>query len=1040
MKKFFLSPLVRMSLGLTMLTLSMLFVADILGLIPSTRYAELQSRKAISESLAIQLSAEITLKRLNNMNQILNSIVERNENINSVAVRKVNNTLLANVGNHAQHWTLGPEDKSTATQVQVALFNGQIRWGTVEIVFSKLANTSRIFGLQGSFLGIVLFIAIIGFFAYFLFLKRALLELNPDAVIPERVSKALDTLTEGLLILDHKGYVVFANSAFSIKMCMQPEDLLGKDIARFGWEVHNEEADLILPWADVLTGNSPSNSTTMKLSNGLGKVYILTVQTSPIVGTEDNVRGVLITFDDITEIESKNEELCRTLKSLEESQNEVSRQNQALQILAYSDPLTGILNRRSLTEGMNLLFAEAKEEGSQFSCIMIDIDHFKSVNDRFGHGIGDEVIKLVAQILVEHTRPVDLVGRLGGEEFIAVLTNTATEEAVNVANRMRLAIEECDTKRFCNGLKFTSSFGVASLKDGVETALELLDWSDKALYIAKESGRNRVISWSSTFEESKLNEQVLSPDISQSIDLAESIILNDPVSNHNPELVVQHSKNLAADEFIKEDSKTQNTQRIDKYPAETLYSALLLDRIEQGIKRTYRDNTQIAVLILGVDAIQRVNDVQGLVVGEKLVNIIIAKLKQTLRPTDTVTSHAEENLLFTISRHGSNEIIILLTDLVQPEIITNIMHRIFSATEEPVEVETNEIYLNASIGISVFPSDGKDSESLIKNASSAMSLAKLDQVKNGFRFHADDVNKLAMQKIRMEAELYRALEREELVLYYQPKVDLVSGEILGMEALIRWQHPRLGFVPPNEFIPLTEEIGLIDKVSLWVIQAACKQVLFWQNSGHGIINIAINLSPINFRNPNFATQVIALVREFDIPTSALELEITETAVIHSMDAAVGVMEELYNAGFRISLDDFGTGFSSLSYLKRFPFNKVKIDRSFISEFLENPSDVAIVSAIIAMSHSLGALVVAEGVETKEQLRFLQDLHCDEIQGYLISKPVPSEEIIDLLANISKIKNMVLEDRINLGIKASQGSRSASRMIGILNDFPTKIIS
>jgi PAS domain S-box-containing protein len=350
-----------MSLGLTMLTVSMLLIADILGLIPSTRHAELQSRKAVAESLAIQLSAEVMLKRTQNIDQILKSMVERNETISSVAVRETNNTLLASIGNHTQHWTLDPEDKSTATQVQVPLFNGQLRWGNVEIVFTKLANGSGVLSLQSSVLGIVLFITIVGFLAYLLFLKRALRELNPDAVIPERVSKALDTLNEGLLILDEKGYVVFANSAFSLKMCMRSEELLGKDIARFDWKIHDNqhENDLQLPWINVLEGKVLSDSSTMKLSNALGKVFILTVQASPIVGSDDIVRGVLITFDDITEIEAKNDELQRTLLSLEKSRNEVSQQNQKLQILAYSDPLTGILNRRSLTEGMSTLFDEA---------------------------------------------------------------------------------------------------------------------------------------------------------------------------------------------------------------------------------------------------------------------------------------------------------------------------------------------------------------------------------------------------------------------------------------------------------------------------------------------------------------------------------------------------------------------------------------------------------------------------------------------------------------------------------------------------------
>ena len=288
----------------------------------------------------------------------------------------------------------------------------------------------------------------------------------------------------------------------------------------------------------------------------------------------------------------------------------------------------------------------------------------------------------------------------------------------------------------------------------------------------------------------------------------------------------------------------------------------------------------------------------------------------------------------------------------------------------------------------------------------------------------------------METELHRAIEREELIVYYQPKVDLKTGNILGMEALVRWQHPQLGVLPPNEFIPLAEQTGLIEKIGHWVIRVACRQVRSWQEAGYGTINVAVNLSPLELRDPELGDRIIALVNELDIPPSALELEITETVVMQSMETAAGTLEKLSKAGLSIALDDFGTGYSSLSYLKRFPLSKVKIDRSFISDFMQESNDAAIVSAIIAMSHSLGLRVVAEGVETDEQLRFLQDLHCDEMQGYLISRPVPREEATDLLARASSIRRMILDYGINfVELMEFQGSSLITEMGGVLNDFP-----
>ncbi|MCP4040550.1 MAG: EAL domain-containing protein [Gammaproteobacteria bacterium] len=312
--------------------------------------------------------------------------------------------------------------------------------------------------------------------------------------------------------------------------------------------------------------------------------------------------------------------------------------------------------------------------------------------------------------------------------------------------------------------------------------------------------------------------------------------------------------------------------------------------------------------------------------------------------------------------------------------------------------------------------------------------------RNNFCFYANEINKRSKKQFRLEAELHRAVELGEFILNYQPKIDLKTGTVLGLEALLRWQHPQLGIVPPCEFIPLAEQMGIIDDISQWVIHTVCRQIHFWREAGYDTITAAVNLSPLEFRNPELADKIIALTDEFGIPKSALELEITESITMQDMDAAVVTLEKLSNSGICISIDDFGVGYSSLSYLRRFPISKVKIDRSFISGFMQGSGDAAIVSAIIAMSHSLSLKVVAEGVETKEQLRFLQDLHCDEMQGFLVSRPLPQEEINDFLAQSSGIRHMILDYGVNLlGLMGRQDVGSASGMIGILNDYPARSV-
>lgn len=1048
MRTFFKSPLVRISFGLAMLTVSMLLVADLLGLVPDTKKAELQSRKVIAESLAVQLSVKATDEQLHSVEETLRSVVERNDRVLSAAVRMVSGDLLIEFGNHSENWKLTPGDRSTASQVQVPLFDKKERWGNLELQFGKLVQSRNQFFSHNSFLTVILIMGLVGFLAYWLFLKRTMRELNPGDVVPDRVRNALDTLAEGLLIVDKQGYIVFSNSAFAHKIGVMPNELLGKDSSEFEWENDSANPDCIkLPWLCVLEGKELPGGITVRLKTELEQVYTFNVNASPISAAAGNIRGALITFDDVTELEIKNKELSRTLNKLEHSQDEITRQNKELQVLATRDPLTGALNRRSLFQGFETLFTEARQEGEELSCIMLDIDHFKAVNDQFGHAVGDEVIKSLADILAEHSRSNDLVGRYGGEEFCVVLPGVSAEICFRIAERMRLAVESDTGTRLTGELQITSSFGVSSLSSGASSHSELVEQADFALYEAKQNGRNRVVCWSG----------------SEKTDLVESPkMLSDTeglVSSREPEAgsgnaddggvsqaqqVIDH-QGQAEKVYVQNTSFQQSVQTLEhKQGVESVPSnvislsnqILLFDRIDQAIKRAQRYETNIAVMAVNIDALQRVNDTLGLAVGEKLARTIVSRLKQILRSTDTVTLTRQDELMFSISRLGSNEIVVLLTDLQEAEIITSILQRVFSANNEPVEVEGNEYYLNSDVGVSVYPFDGEDSDTLIKNASGAMHEAMQNAGRNTIQFFADDINQRSKRLIKLEAELHRALERDELVVYYQPKVDLRTGNILGMEALIRWQHPQLGIVPPNEFIPLAEQTGLIEDIGQWVASKVCRQIKQWQDTGFGIVTVAINLSPVEFRNPDLADQIISLIDEFDIPASALEVEITEGVVMQDIDAVISILEKFSKAGLTIALDDFGTGYSSLSYLKRFPLDKVKIDQSFIIDFVHGTNDAAIVSAIIAMSHSLDLRVVAEGVETEEQLRFLQDMHCDEMQGYLISRPVPRDEATSLLAQPSSIRRMILNtSNLNTLMDHEDEPFTATGMIGVINNFP-----
>ena len=329
------------------------------------------------------------------------------------------------------------------------------------------------------------------------------------------------------------------------------------------------------------------------------------------------------------------------------------------------------------------------------------------------------------------------------------------------------------------------------------------------------------------------------------------------------------------------------------------------------------------------------------------------------------------------------------------EITEQIVKRIIDSVTEPLEIDDNEIHLTCSMGISVFPGNGIDTDSLLKNAGMALYYAKR-QGHNTYQFYDKDNTSVSLEKLKLESDLRHAMERNELALHYQPKIELFSGKIIGMEGLLRWKHPTLGMIPPVEFIPIAEETGLIHKLGEWVLETACSKLREWESTDHKNISIAINLSAVQFKQKD----LLGRIREVLVKTGAnpklLELEITESTIMEDLDSAAAIMRELHKEGIRISIDDFGTGYSSLNHLKRFPISTVKIDRSFVRDLTTDPDDAAIVGAIISMAHGMSLRIIAEGVETEQQLEYLRRLRCDEVQGFLYSRALPEDEIEELL--------------------------------------------
>lgn len=410
---------------------------------------------------------------------------------------------------------------------------------------------------------------------------------------------------------------------------------------------------------------------------------------------------------------------------------------------------------------------------------------------------------------------------------------------------------------------------------------------------------------------------------------------------------------------------------------------LFHDRFAMAITQADRSGEILALVFLDLDNFKTINDTLGHSVGDQLLHAVAARLKSSLRKSDT------------IARLGGDEFTVLLPQLKGAQDAGRITQKLINALKPPFSFGGREFHITASAGIALYPNDGDSASTLLRNADMALYRAK-DHGKDNYQFYKPDMGDRAYERLALESSIRKALERQEFVLYYQPIVSVESGKIVAMEALLRWQHPDHGLLYPGGFISVLEETGLIASVGEWVLNAACNQARAWQDKGLVPIRMAVNLSPRQFQQQSLVDMVARVLSRSGLRPGYLELEITENAVMKDAETAVSMCRSLKNMGIHISVDDFATGYSSLSFLKRFPADIIKIDQSFISDITTSASDAEIAKAIITLAHSLGMKAIAEGVETTEQLEFLRALTCDEIQGHVFSRPLAANEATELL--------------------------------------------
>lgn len=418
-------------------------------------------------------------------------------------------------------------------------------------------------------------------------------------------------------------------------------------------------------------------------------------------------------------------------------------------------------------------------------------------------------------------------------------------------------------------------------------------------------------------------------------------------------------------------------------PLTNLPNRLALDaQLLKAIDGAVPGIDRMALLVIDLDNFKTVNDSLGHPAGDRLLAELARRLATHMDPSRR------------LYRLGGDEFVIFIEQLDSEETVIELSSRMIKAVSEPCDIEGHVLHMTPSIGISLYPEDGRSGQALIRNADTAMYYAKA-QGRANYKFFAEPMNAAATKRLHLESELWRALAENQLVLHYQPQVDLLSGKVVGVEALVRWRHPQRGLIGPSEFIPVAEECGLILPLGHWVLLTACRQVRAWQEQGIEMGEMAVNISAHQFRQPEFARSVRAILAETGVGADRLELEITESTVMHGVDEAIKTLAELKGMGVKLAIDDFGTGYSSLAYLRRFPLDRLKIDRSFLADVDSDPDAASLLTSIVLLGRSLGLQLVAEGVENFAQAEFLRTLECERVQGFHFYQPAPAEEVVGI---------------------------------------------
>jgi diguanylate cyclase (GGDEF)-like protein len=629
--------------------------------------------------------------------------------------------------------------------------------------------------------------------------------------------------------------------------------------------------------------------------------------------------------------------------------------------LAIRDELTGTHNRRYLLGLIEKEKDRSDRSGRAFTLCLLDIDFFKRINDTYGHAAGDTVLRQFCKVVQQHVRAADSFGRYGGEEFMLMLPETPATDAQVLAERVRQAVEKLRCVDGGSEIALTVSIGVAEFRHG-EQISQTVGRADEALYLAKSGGRNRVVSH------------------------GEACAASEPGA---PGRQAPHdARDMGASV-----ARMLDGAQCDQLTG-LLNRRLLRDRLRHAMDRANRNRRTMALLLLNINKFKEVNDAFGYEAGDAILACAASTIRGCLRDSDTV------------ARWGGDEFVALLEDLGSEADAQRVAEKILDRFGQPLEVAGRECFVTLSAGIALYPAAHCDLDALLKHADVAMRCAKAWGA-NSVQMYSPGAALPPSERLALKNGLRDALAHGQLFIEYQPQVELASRRIVGVEALLRWQHPEYGRVEPSRFIPLAEETGMIVPIGEWVLRTACAQNRAWIDAGLPPVKTAVNLSARQLKMPGLVERVLRIVAETGISPRCLDLEITEGMLIDDLEGNRAIMTELRQAGLLVSIDDFGTGYSSLNYLSELPVDVLKLDALFVRRLGLGRGGVdtvaglrrsyAIAESIVEMAHRLQLKVIAEAVETPEQLADLCAMRCDDAQGYLFARPMSPDQVGALLA-------------------------------------------